>query len=179
MTVIYPSDSSVIIKKNGTLAWRNNNPGNIARGFSSKTNSPIGSNKGFSVFPNIDTGRKAQVELLKRDYYQRETIAGAIGIYAPKKTNPTEKYIQYVTKKTGMSRDKKLSDMNPQEFEKFYNAIRHYERLTPGTEITLPASNGGPIAGGHDRTLKRVGNTVYRVENGKNDGSFISTGKKK
>ncbi|MBI5888457.1 MAG: hypothetical protein HZB82_07100 [Deltaproteobacteria bacterium] len=99
MTVIYPSNSSTIIKKNGTIAWRNNNPGNIVYGFSSKTNSPIGSNKGFSVFPNIDTGRKAQVELLKRDYYQRETIAGAMGIYAPPKSNPTEKYIQYVTKK--------------------------------------------------------------------------------
>lgn len=36
MTVIYSGDSSVRIKKDGTLAWRNNNPGNIVCGFRRK-----------------------------------------------------------------------------------------------------------------------------------------------
>lgn len=189
MTVVYSGDSSVRIKKDGTLAWRNNNPGNIVCGFRSKSNSVIGCNKGFSVFPDIETGRKAQVELLKRKKYQDKTIAKAMEDYAPPTENDTEKYIKYVTKQAGMSRDRKLSNMNPQEFDKFTGAIRRYENLTPGTEVTLPNTDkikhllrsprGSSKGSSSDRTLKRVGDTVYRIVKGRIAGSFICRGRKK
>ena len=166
MTVVYSGDSSVLVKKDGTLSWRNNNPGNLACGSFSKMNGAIGCNKGFAVFPDTETGSNAQNKLLKGKKYQDKTIAGAMVSYAPPNENNTEKYIQYVTKKTGMSRDKKLGNMTPQEFDKFTGAIRRYENLTPGTELKF-------------RTLKRVGDTVYRMEKGKVVGSFICHGRKK
>lgn len=187
MTVVYSGGSSVLIKKDGTLAWRNNNPGNIVCGFKSKNNGAIGCNNGFSVFSDIETGRKAQVELLKRKSYQDRTIAESMEKYAPPKFNNTEKYIQYVTKKTGMSRDKKLANMTSQEFNGFTNAIRRYENLTPGTETTLPppdralqllrSSRGSSQGSSAERTLKRVGETIYRIEKGRIVGSFTCHGK--
>lgn len=187
MTVVYSGDSSVLIKKDGTIVWRNNNPGNIVCGFKSKTNGAIGCSNGFSIFTDIETGRKAQVELLKRDYYQGKTIAKAMAKYAEPKHNDTERYIQYVTKKTGMPRDKKLANMTSQEFNGFTNAIRRYENLTSGTETTLPppdralqllrSSRGSSQGSSAERTLKRVGETIYRIEKGRIVGSFTCHGK--
>lgn len=189
MTVVYSGDSSVLVKKDGTLAWRNNNPGNLVCGPFSKRHGAVGCNKDKAVFPDIETGRKAQTSLLKTKDFQSRTIAKAIEKYAPPEYNPTEKYIQYVTKKTGMSRDKKLGDMTSQEFDKFTEAIRRYEHLTPGTEVRLPnpdkvkhlmhSQRGPSHDSSSDRTLKRVGDTVYRIDKGRIVGSFICNGRKK
>ncbi len=201
MTVVYSGDSNVLIKKDGTLAWRNNNPGNLISGPFAKRRGAIGENKGFAVFPDTETGRKAQHSLLKNSDYQSKTIEGTMKKYADPKHNPTEKYIQYVTKQTGMSRDKKLSNMTPQEFEKFTGAIRRFENLTPGVEVTLPhpdryksllhsprthkipsrhieAFGRRRNLGAHHNsgeTLMRDGYKVYRIEeDGATRGYFIS-----
>ncbi|MBI5492903.1 MAG: hypothetical protein HY893_08230 [Deltaproteobacteria bacterium] len=189
MTVIYSGDSNVVVKKNGTLAWRNNNPGNIIFSPFAKSQGAIGENKGFAVFPNTETGRNAQTALLKTKDFQGRTIAKAIEKYAPPESNPTESYIKYVTKQTGMSRDKKLSDMTPQDFDNFSKAIRRYELLTPGTEVTLPhpdkikyllhSPRGSSQESSSDRSLKRVGDTVYRIDKGRIIGSFTCNGRKK
>lgn len=134
MTVIYSGDSSVRIKKDGTLAWRNNNPGNIKcdKGNFAKRHGSIGCDGRFAIFPNRQTGEKAQETLLKGKNYQNSSIDQAIKTYAPRKdNNDTEKYIQYINKKTGLSRDKKLGNMTSQEFDKFIGSIRSYERTTP------------------------------------------------
>lgn len=66
LTVEYPitNTGQVRIKKDGDRSWRNNNTGNLKSMFTSKSNSPIGFNKDFSVFPDMRTGENAQVELL-------------------------------------------------------------------------------------------------------------------
>lgn len=200
MAVVYSGDSSVLIKKDGTLAWRNNNSGNLISGPFAKRQGAIGDNKGFAVFPDTETGRKAQHSLLKTLKYQGSTIVGTIERYAPPNQNPTEKYVQYVTKQTGMSRDKKLSDMTSQEFEKFTGAIRRFEKLTPGTEVTLQhpdkyknilhSSRTPKIPSRHvevfkrrnlgahstsGETLRREDDKIYRIENdGSTRGYFIS-----
>ncbi|MBI5409103.1 MAG: hypothetical protein HZA14_07035 [Nitrospirae bacterium] len=199
MTVVYSGDSNVLIKKDGTLAWRNNNPGNIISGPFAKRRGAIGENKGFAVFPDTETGRKAQYSLLKNSDYQSKTIDGAMKKYADPKHNPTEKYIQYVSKQTGMSRDKNLSNLTPKEFEKFTEAIRRFEKLTPGTEVTLPHPDKhksilhSPMTpkipsrhvevfrhrnlGAHNNsggTLKREGDKVWRIDpDGSTRGYFI------
>ncbi|MBI5885576.1 MAG: hypothetical protein HZB85_03220 [Deltaproteobacteria bacterium] len=189
MTVIYSGDSSVLVKKNGTLAWRNNNPGNLVCSPFSKRHGAIGCNKGKAVFPDIETGRKAQTSLLRTKDYQSKTIAQAMEKYAPPTENNTDKYTRYITKQTGMSRDKKLGDMTPAQFDSFRNSTRRYENLAPGTEATLPNPDKvSPLLHSHGkstgsassgRTLKCTGDTVYRIENGRFAGSFTCNGKKK
>lgn len=178
MTVEYSGDSSVLIKKDGTIAWRNNNPGNVMCSPFAKRHGSIGCNKNKAIFPDMATGEKAKTSLLKTKNYQNKTIAGAIEKYAPPESNPTEKYIQYVTKKTGMSRDKSMSSMAPHEFDKFVGAIGRFEKLTSGTEVTFSSAKNAPGGDASGRTLKRVGDTVYRIENGKTVGSFTCDGKK-
>ncbi len=178
MTVEYSEGSSVLIRKDGTIAWRNNNPGNVVCSPFAKRHGSIGCNKNKAIFPDMATGEKAKISLLKTKNYQNKTIAGAIKKYAPPESNPTEKYIQYVTKKTGMSRDKNMSSMAPQEFDKFVGAIGRFEKLASGTEVTYSTSQSAPGGGASNRTLKRVGDIVYRIENGKTVGSFICDGKK-
>jgi len=209
MTVVYSGDSSVVVRKNGTLAWRNNNPGNLVSGPFTKRHGAIGSNQGFAVFPDIGSGRNAQTSLLKTQTYQNRTIAETIEAYAPPNQNPTEKYIHYVTKKMGMSRDKKLSGMTTQELDAFTDAIRRFESTAPGKQYVMPKTMEGLFNLSEDqvnritvkhrplkvknpmrhhthttqsssgRTLKRVGDTVYRIEKGRPDGSFTSRGNKK
>lgn len=203
--VVYPES----IKDGGTPAWRNNNAGNLKYGSFAKSHGAIGFNGEFAVFPNIKTGEDAQVANLKTEKFQSQSIAGAISIYASREDhNDTEKYIKTVAGWTGMSRDKTLSSMTPQEFDNFVGGIRRYEGAKPGTEYIVPKgmkgfavlspkeisqlktsrrplttanpvkhhSHAGALAG---RTLRRVGNTVYRIENGRSKGSFVCSGKKK
>lgn len=117
-TVVYPilSSGQVRIKQNGHLTWRNNNPGNLEFGQFAKDHGAIGVNNNFAVFPDMKTGENAQVARLKTKMYQSQSIAGAIEQYAPKEAhNDPVKYIEAVTKWTGMSAEKKLSSMTPRD----------------------------------------------------------------
>lgn len=132
--VIYPES----IKEGGTPAWRNNNVGNLKFGTFAKDHGAIGFNGEFAVFPDMKTGQDAQVARLKTQKFQSKSIDGALKAYAPKEdNNDTEKYIKTVAGWTGMSRDKALSSMTPQEFNSFVGAVRRYEGSTPGTENNI------------------------------------------
>ncbi|MBI5888281.1 MAG: hypothetical protein HZB82_06175 [Deltaproteobacteria bacterium] len=153
--VIYPES----IKEGGTPAWRNNNVGNLKFGTFAKDHGAIGFNGEFAVFPDMKTGQDAQVARLKTQKFQSKSIDGALKAYAPKEdNNDTEKYILLFLSSKEVSRLKvSMTPLKPA------NPIKHH-------------SHAGALAG---RTLKRVGDTVYRIENGKDDGSFISDGRKK
>lgn len=187
-TVVYSGDSSVRIKKDGTIAWRNNNPGNMKcnQGDFAKRHGAIGCDGTFAIFPDTETGRKAQIALLKTQKYQNKSIRDVIKAYSPDGNEAN--YIKYVTSKTGLSDDRKLSDVKPQEFDSLTGAMRRFENSKSGTEVVLPHpdkikhllhSPGGSSKGSSsNRTLKRVGDTVYRIVNGRVVGSFICHGRK-
>ncbi|MBI5888125.1 MAG: hypothetical protein HZB82_05360 [Deltaproteobacteria bacterium] len=178
-TVVYSGDSNVLIRKNGTIAWRNNNPGNMKcnQGSFAKRHGAIGCDGTFAIFPDTETGRKAQVALLKIQKYQEKSIREVIKAYSPD-GNETN-YIKYVTSNTGLSGDSKLSEMKPQEFSNLIHVMRKFEDSRAGTEVVMPASKNAPGEDAPNRTLRRVGDTVYRIENGRSKGSFICNGKKK
>lgn len=125
---------------------------------------------------DTETGRKAQVALLKIQKYQKKSIREVIKAYSPDGNEAN--YIKYVTSNTGLSGDSKLSEMKPQEFNNLIGVMRRFESSKAGAEVVLPSSKNAPGGDASSRTLKRVGDTVYRIENGKTVGSFTCDGKK-
>jgi hypothetical protein len=108
VTYFYP-DGTTEVRTGGTLAWRDNNPGNL-RGAPDE----IGSNTVYSaitashnaqmaIFPDVQTGLSAQESLLFGPKYNSLSIAAAITKYAPPAENPTADMINELTAATGVS----------------------------------------------------------------------------
>ncbi len=69
--------------------------------------------------------------------YKNETIESTIKIYSPSTDgNPTEKYIEYVARESGLPRTKVILDMTDDEFEQFQRAMREFEDSTPNYSLT-------------------------------------------
>jgi len=140
------SDGTDSYNVGGTHAWRNNNPGNIhCSGDVEKYLKSVGCDGAeVAIFPDYETGNWAMARMLRRwARYKNETIESAITIYAPPEDgNPTEEYIKYVTRKTGLPRTKVILDMTDDEFNRFQAAMREFEDSTPGREILQFDSEG-------------------------------------
>ena len=72
MTIRYHDKNDKI----GSIAWRNNNPGNLVWGSSAHATKTgcIGKARGRPVVPDYETGKHAMRLLLKEDFYQRLTL---------------------------------------------------------------------------------------------------------
>lgn len=126
--VIYTNpDGSRYRYTDGTRAWRNNNPGNIRYSDFSRRMGAIGEAGGFAVFPDVETGRRAIAALLRSDSYNNLTIAGAISRYAPPTENDTEKYHRKIEQLTGLSINRRMSDLGDTEFAQVVRAIQQIE----------------------------------------------------
>lgn len=147
------------------------------QGSFTKRHGAIGCDGTFAIFPDTETGRKAQVALLKTQKYQDKSIREVIKAYSPDGNEAN--YIKYVTSNTGLSGDSKLSEMKPQEFNNLIGTMRRFESSKAGTEVTYSTSKSAPGGDASSRTLRRVGDTVYRIDNGRGYGSFTSDRKKK
>ncbi|NJR44139.1 hypothetical protein HC761_01425 [bacterium] len=80
--------ASVETRSGGSLAWRNNNPGNIRYGDFARRNGAVGEGPGgFAIFPDRATGERAITTLLQGSSYRNLSILNAISRYAP----PSEK----------------------------------------------------------------------------------------
>src|SRR5438477_13045133 len=80
--IYYDTDGNMTIRyhdkngKTGSIAWRNNNPGNLAwgSGVHAKKTGCMGKARGRPVFPDYETGKQSMRLLLKEDFYQRLTL---------------------------------------------------------------------------------------------------------
>lgn len=146
--VYFRKDGSVEIRKGGTRAWRNNNPGNIIsdKGNFVKRHGAIGKAAGFGVFPDAETGGKAQKALLKLKVYQKLSMGAVIRKYAPKKDgNSPEQYIKFLEKSTGTKRSENMSDLSDKQLDKLLEGIRKYEGTKPGETYKLPPGMGSYV----------------------------------
>lgn len=85
----------------GTLAWRNNNPGNMVYGDFTKANGAIAEGgRSFAIFPDYNTGYAAMKTKVTVDY-KNKTIRELITIWAPPSENDTEAYIKFVVQQLG------------------------------------------------------------------------------
>src|SRR4051812_16229286 len=89
-SVIYTDDRGKrFITIKGDKNFRHNNPGNLVPGAISKRNGQIGVVRGFAVFPDVETGRKAMIDSLKSTY-GKKSLSEMIKSYAPDHENDTE-----------------------------------------------------------------------------------------
>lgn len=90
----------------GSLAQRNNNPGNLR-------SSPYatGSNSGYAVFSDAQTGYNALLYQIQLDQSRGLSLAGFISKYAPPSENNTTNYLQFVSNGIGVSPSTNLSDL--------------------------------------------------------------------
>ena len=116
----------------GTRAWRNNNPGNIRMSDFSRRAGAIGEAGGFAVFPDEQTGQRAVKQLLRGRSYNNLTIANAVSRYAPPSENNTVAYQRSIERLTGLSINRRISDLSDAELDKVVGAIRQIEGWRPG-----------------------------------------------
>ena len=126
MTRIYTrKDGTKYMKKGGTFAWRNNNPGNVgipSDGWDLKfgrlakaKNSVSGYN--FGVYPSEAHGTAAKEHLLfGKDKYKNSKLLEAMQSYAPKDKYGTDpiRYFNHL-KEAGVPTNKYLKDFTPAE----------------------------------------------------------------
>lgn len=143
-TVVYEyPDGSHVSFVGGTLAWRNNNPGNIRPGTFTTGQGAIGSSGGFATFKSYEDGFNAIKKLMQTNTYKNLTMGKAITTYAPPVENNTEAYISNVEKSTGISRNKIVNKFTDSELEKFAKAIEKMEGTKPGTITQCVAATAG------------------------------------
>ncbi|MBE6457984.1 MAG: hypothetical protein E7011_04235 [Alphaproteobacteria bacterium] len=132
--VIYTLKNGTKIKKTGGYrSWRNNNPGNIRYSEFTRRVGAIGQAGGFAVFPSEEIGMYAIEALLRSDSYNKLTVAGAISRYAPPSENNTSEYHRKIEKLTGLSINKRMAELTPDELTRVAHAIKKIEGWKVGT----------------------------------------------
>jgi len=134
-TIYIDSNGNQTVRSGGSVAWRNNNPGNIKKSKFAMDNGAIGETDKWAVFPDERTGLNAVKKLLKTKNYNGLTISAAIHKWAPFSdgNNPT-KYSENVSRMTQLPADTVIRDLSDNDLEKIARAIQRIEGWTPGTE---------------------------------------------
>ncbi|NNC06407.1 hypothetical protein HJC10_26600 [Corallococcus exiguus] len=129
--VLYPNE----VRGEGTIAWRNNNPGNIRNGAFANAHGAFKGkhNRHFAIFPNHATGFAALIELLKTQQYQTLSVTAAMKRYVPASDdNDPVAYARTLSKKTGVDVNRLLSSLSSAELQKFAAAIQQVEGWKAG-----------------------------------------------
>jgi len=92
----------------GSLAYRNNNPGNLR--YAGQTGATQGAG-GFAYFPDYASGRAALENQIRLDALRGKTLAEFLHKYAPASENDTDSYITNMTAWTGIQPGQRLIDV--------------------------------------------------------------------
>lgn len=131
-------DDGTMVRRSGTRAWRNNNPGNIEYGKFAKSRGAVGTDGRFAVFPTYEEGRAAKEALLfETSAYKNRTIFGAISRYAPSFENDTRAYANAVASAIGVSVDTPLSDLTSRQRQIMLDAMERVEGFKVGQEMVV------------------------------------------
>lgn len=95
--------------KPGTLAQRNNNPGNLRAGVG-QTGTDA---NGYAIFPDVQTGWDALYNQIALDAGRGATLQSFIYKYAPPSENNTQNYLGFLVSQLGVSSDTPLSMLGP------------------------------------------------------------------
>ena len=135
-------DGSGFIRTGGSRTWRNMNPGAIRPGRICNQYGACGSAGGFAVFPTEEHGMNALRALLQSESYANLTIAAAVYKYAPPSDhNDTKSYQRKLSRMTGLSLNKKMGQLTPEELDCVVNTIKILEGWKAGTNEMFDAGN--------------------------------------
>lgn len=136
-TVIQQSDGTTV-RREGTRAWRNNNPGNLEFGAFARARGAVGTDGRFAVFPTYEAGRKAKSDLIfETNTYKNLSLQEAISRYAPQFENDTNNYISQVARAAGISTRTVMSTLTPTQREKVLDAMERVEGFREGSEVEV------------------------------------------
>lgn len=154
-TVIRLADGSVV-RREGTRAWRNNNPGNIEYGEFARSMGAVGSDGRFAVFPNYEAGRSAKEKLLfNTSSYKNLSITGAVNRYAPSFENDTGAYTRSITDDLGVPETTSLNALSQTQRQSMLDTMERVEGFRVGKEIRVnDASETVRTAQGEVESLK-------------------------
>ncbi len=139
-TIVRRSDGSTV-RRDGTRAWRNNNPGNIEYGRFARANGAVGTDGRFAVFPTYEAGRAAKEALLfESSSYRGLSLGQAISRYAPSFENNTGSYIAQVARAAGVTPDTMLSTLSARQRRAMLDAMERVEGFRPGRENGVQAA---------------------------------------
>lgn len=130
----YYKDGSYLTKENGTVAWRNNNEGNLRPG--SLSPSRIGvDKKNFAVFATPEDGHNAKKYLLfSSSSYKDLTLKDAIKKYAPASDNNNpDSYANFIMR-NGKVENKAMCKYTANEQERIMSSMKIQEGYKAGTE---------------------------------------------
>lgn len=134
IVLIKRPDGTTEIRKGGSRAWRNNNPGNIGYGPFAKRHGAIGRDGSMAIFPDEATGEAASRALLNGPDYSSLTIDQAIAARTPDNVdgNDTKRTQRLVRQFSGLPGDAIIEHLSPDEKQRLYSAIRRSEGWSPG-----------------------------------------------
>lgn len=128
------------IKRVGTRAWRNCNPGNLEEGEFSRIHGSIGADPRFAIFPSYEIGRRAkEILLFESKGYKGKTLSQALLRYAPPNENDTSMYINTVLKVIKI--DKLVSTYSDADRRTILNVMEQVEGFRAGNIILLDSAD--------------------------------------
>ena len=118
----------------GSRSWRNNNPGNLRFGAFTKAQGATGADdRGFAIFPDVETGRAAQGNLLfGSDGYKGLSVGQAIAKWAPPTENDTGGYTRAITSAVGVDANTPMASLSAEQRYKFMSAQQAREGWRAG-----------------------------------------------
>ena len=141
-SVIYHrNDGAKLIRRGGTPAWRNSNPGNMRSYEFAKENGSIGTADGFAIFPDFETGRRALARLLRGKKYRNLSVFDAVATYAPPEDkNDVANYRKILRQFTYLDLSRRFMSLTTKEFQIVLDAIQRIEGWKQGTEELIPSA---------------------------------------
>lgn len=134
-TIYILKNGDKVKRSGGTVAWRNNNPGNIIKSDFAMKNGAIGSSGRWAVFPDEQTGLTAITKLLKTDGYINLSISKAINKWAPVGDgNNPDAYAKHVSEMTGLNVNDVIKNLSDADLINIARAIQKVEGWKPGKE---------------------------------------------
>lgn len=163
--------AGAVVRREGTRAWRNNNPGNIEYGPFARSMGAVGTDGRFAVFPSYEAGRRAKAQLLWASKgYRGLTIGQAISRYAPAFENDTGAYTRAVAGAAGARADTPMSSLTPAQREKMLDAMERVEGFKPGRE------NGQQAAAPRQGMIATTADQDVPVYSGGTSRGYTGTG---
>lgn len=132
----FDENGNMVIRSDGSKAWRNNNPGNMvynSRGFAAG-HGAIGSAGGMAVFPYESTGRQALIALLKLLTIKSFQFL----IYLKNMINIMRPSIDMLLSISKLDPNKLIKHLSIEEFERLHTAIERIEGWKEGHEDFIP-----------------------------------------